>query len=92
MAQNFIVALLVVGCFVYALWTLAPRSARNRLAKSLVKWPLPLRLQKRLQSDAQRQSGCGGCDGCASQSPAHSQCPTRAVVVVLGKNRVTNAD
>ena len=63
MAQNIIVALLVVGCFVYALWTLAPKAPRSRLATFLLKLPLPMMLQKPLMAAVQKQGGCG-CDGC----------------------------
>ena len=45
MLQNFILAVLVGCCFVYALWTLAPKAPRGRLAAALLKLPLPLLLQ-----------------------------------------------
>jgi hypothetical protein len=63
MAQNLVVALLVAGCFVYALWTLAPKAPRSRLAVALLKLPLPLVLQKPLTAAMRQQGGCG-CDGC----------------------------
>jgi hypothetical protein len=63
MLQNTIVALLVGGCFVYALWTLAPKAPRSRLANWLLKLPLPVWMQKPLTSAA-RQKGSCGCDGC----------------------------
>jgi hypothetical protein len=50
MAQNIIVALLVVVCFVYALWTLVPKASRSRLATFLLKLPLPMLLQKPLMA------------------------------------------
>jgi hypothetical protein len=64
MAQNIMVALLVGGCFVYALWTLGPKALRSRLAAALLTWPLPRLLQKPLQSAVQQQGGCGSCGGC----------------------------
>jgi hypothetical protein len=63
MAQNLIVALLVSGCFVYALWTLAPKAPRSRMAIALLKLPLPALLQKPLQAAAKQQGGCA-CNGC----------------------------
>jgi hypothetical protein len=63
MAQNLVVALLVSGCFVYALWTLAPKAARRRLARALLKRPVPPMLQKPLQAAAKQRGGCA-CNGC----------------------------
>ena len=63
MLQNTIVALLVGACFVYALWTLAPKAPRSRLATALLKLPLPVLLQRPLLAAARQQGGCG-CDGC----------------------------
>jgi hypothetical protein len=75
MAQNLIVALLVLGCFVYSLWTLAPKAPRSRLATALLKLPLPSVLQKPLAAATRKQVGCA-CDGCdratASQAVAAS--------------------
>jgi hypothetical protein len=78
MAQNTIVALLVVGCFVYALWTLGPKAPRKRLAAALLKLPLPLVLQKPLTTAAQQQGGCGGCGGCAGNGVAKKSQPKSA--------------
>ena len=83
MLQNTVVALLVVGCFVYALWTLGPKSPRSRLAAALLKLPLPWMLQGPLKAAALRQGGCA-CDGCdgsvsakakAGQTKATQQAP-----------------
>jgi hypothetical protein len=63
MAQNIVVALLVAACFVYALWTFAPKALRSRLATMLLKLPLPTFVQKPLTAAARQQGGCG-CDGC----------------------------
>ena len=61
--QNLIVALLVVGCSAYALWTLMPAAARRGIATSLLKLPLPASLELKLRKAATVASGCG-CDGC----------------------------
>jgi hypothetical protein len=63
MAQNIVVALLVAACFVYALWTLAPKAPRSRLAILLLRLPLPTFMQKPISAAARQQGGCG-CDGC----------------------------
>ena len=63
MVQSLTVTLIVGCCFVYALWTLAPKALRSRLATALLKLPLPVLLQKPLTAAARQQGGCG-CDGC----------------------------
>ncbi|RFO98886.1 hypothetical protein DIC66_03170 [Rhodoferax lacus] len=79
--QAFVVAVLVAGCFVYALWTLGPKAPRQRLALALLKWPLPALLQKPLSAAARMQGGCG-CDGCDQPS---------ALKPAAGKGAVTGA-
>ena len=69
MAQNLVVALLVVGCFIYALWTMAPKAPRSRLAIALLNLPLPMVLQKPLTAAARQQGGCA-CDGCDRSTAA----------------------
>ncbi len=64
MVQNLVVAMLVAGCFVYALWTLAPKAPRSRLAAALLKLPLPLLLQRPLTQALRQQGACGACGGC----------------------------
>ena len=61
--QTLIVALLVLGCSVYAAWTLMPAAARRVIALSLLKLPLPNALALTLRKAATVSSGCG-CDGC----------------------------
>jgi hypothetical protein len=82
MAQNLIVALLVGGCFVYALWTLAPKALRRRLAVALLRLPVPQVLQKPLTA-AVRQQGCCGCDGCDGPAAAQ-QAPVKPIRFVRG--------
>ena len=62
-AQALIVALLVLGCSVYAVWTLMPSVARKALASSMLKLPLPEVVAVKMRKAAQGASGCG-CDGC----------------------------
>lgn len=61
--QTLVVTVLVSACFVYAAWTLAPKAPRSRLARWLLKWPVPALLHKPLNAAARLQGGCG-CDGC----------------------------
>ena len=69
--QGLIVALVVVACTVYAVWTLMPGAARRSLAGSMLKIVLlngrqiggESRLTVKLRRAAQASSGCA-CDGC----------------------------
>jgi hypothetical protein len=74
MLQTLTVALLVLGCSLYAAWTLMPAAARRVLATALLRWPWPAALSARLRKSAQAASGCGcdGCDRAASKAPAAS--------------------
>ena len=62
--QSFVVAALVLGCAIYASWTLMPTSARRLLAQQLLRLRWPSRVKAVLHRHAQAASGCG-CDGCA---------------------------
>ena len=68
--QALIVALLVLGCSVYAAWTLMPAVARRAIASSLLKLPLPTRFAAKMRKAATVSSGCG-CDSC-DHAPAKS--------------------
>ena len=63
MMQSMIVALIVLGCSGYVVWTLMPAAARRSAAIALLRLPLPARLTVRLRKAAQASSGCG-CSGC----------------------------
>jgi hypothetical protein len=63
--QSLIVALLVVGCAVYASWKLMPAVARRSIASALLKLPLPAAFEGKMRKAATVASGCG-CDGCDS--------------------------
>jgi hypothetical protein len=76
--QNLIVALLVAGCAVYAVWTLMPAAARRGIAGSLLKLPLPAVFAVQMRKAATVSSGCG-CDGC-DHAPAKTARPARQVV------------
>ncbi len=79
-AQALIVALLVLGCSVYAVWTLMPSVARRALAASMLKLPLPERMATRFRKAAREASGCG-CDGCdRSELKAKTPAPVEQTV------------
>ena len=77
--QTLIVALVVIACTAYAVWTLMPGAARRSLAGSMLKLALlnerrnkrqngpqnggESRLTVKLRKAAQATSGCA-CDGC----------------------------
>jgi hypothetical protein len=61
--QTLVVALLVLGCAVYAAWTLLPAASRRGLASALLKLPLPQPVAGFMRRHASAASGCG-CDGC----------------------------
>jgi hypothetical protein len=68
-AQALIVALLVLLCAGYALWTLMPAAARRAVATRLLRWPLPAGLARVLARALGRSGGCA-CDGCGSNRAA----------------------
>jgi len=63
MLQTVVAICLVVGCAVYAAWTLLPAAARRGIAVALLKRPLPEAARRFLRRHAEAASGCG-CDGC----------------------------
>ncbi len=64
MVQNIVAALLVGGCFGYALWAFGPKALRNHLAAKLLMLPCPPWMQKHLHAALRQQGGCGSCGGC----------------------------
>lgn len=61
--QTLIVALLVIGCSIYAAWKLMPAAARRAIASTLLKLSLPESFAAKMRQAATVSSGCG-CDGC----------------------------
>jgi len=61
--QTVVVALIVLACSVYAVWSLLPAAARRGIARNALKLPLPARAASFMQRHASAASGCG-CDGC----------------------------
>jgi len=67
--QTTLVALVVAGCLVYAVWVLMPAVARRPVARTLLRLPLPAVLRGAVGRAAQGSNGCG-CDGCDSPAAA----------------------
>ncbi len=64
LAQYFVAALVVIGCALYASWTLMPAALRRRSATALASLPWPGAVARWLagQSAPGTGSGCDGCD------------------------------
>ena len=69
--QTLIVALLVVGCSAYVVWSLMAAAARRSTAALLLRLPLPGAVERRLRKATQASSGCAcsGCDHAEKKSP-----------------------
>lgn len=63
MWQSVVVAGLVAGSGVYAVWTLCPKAWRSPVARQLLKRWHPQWLKRHLAAAAKQQGGCA-CDGC----------------------------
>ena len=83
MLQSMIVAVLVIGCAVYAAWSLMPAAGRRALAGALLRLPLPEALAARCRQAATAPSGCGcsGCDRSRTAPPtgAAPDAPTQTI-------------
>ncbi len=78
--QDFLVALIVTGCAVYATWVLMPAAWRRAIAGRALGLPLPQVVRLRLERLARRAPGCGcdGCDAPVAKTPGQAQ-PVRFV-------------
>jgi len=87
--QTLVVALLVIGCAVYAAWALMPRAARRGIAAALLKLPLPRPVAGFMRRHAAAASG-GGCDGCernAAAPPPAGRPPKQGAPLVFHPRR-----
>jgi hypothetical protein len=76
--QSLLVVCLVSACFVYAASQLMPLAVLQALARTLLRWPLPVFLEHAFEKIAQAKGGCGsGCDGC-DRSPSRAALPGAA--------------
>jgi hypothetical protein len=71
--QGFIVALIVIGCTGYAVWTLMPSALRRSLAQALLRLRWPERIAHVFRRATRAKPGCGGCDSCADEAPKGRQ-------------------
>ena len=69
LGQYVVVALIVIGCAVYASWTLMPAALRRRGATALAALPWPGAVARWLAGQAAPGKG-SGCDGCERSMPA----------------------
>ena len=68
-AQNLVVALLVLVCSAYVVWTLMPAGARRAVASRVLRWSLPEVMQRPFQKAMRPAGACGGCDNCGDSKP-----------------------
>lgn len=69
-AQNLIVAVIVLLCGAYAAWTLMPAGTRRAIAARVLSWPLPQRWKQPFRNAMKPAGACGGCDNCGDSKPA----------------------
>ena len=81
--QTLMTVLLVLGCSLYATWTLMPAALRRGAAEQLLKLPLPAWLTAPLRKATTASGGCGGCSSCDG-APAK---PATVHVVRLHRGR-----
>jgi hypothetical protein len=70
--QATVVGLLVAGCALYCVFSLAPKALVRRLKTGLLGCPLPGFARTRLQASLVQPGGCGACDGCSSSGPSQA--------------------
>ncbi|MEO8836455.1 MAG: DUF6587 family protein [Caldimonas sp.] len=68
LAQDVVVAVVVLACFAYATWSLLPAGARRGIALRALKLPLNGACARFFGKHAAASSGCG-CDGCDRAAP-----------------------
>lgn len=72
MWESLVVAALVTGCGIYAVWTLSPKKLRSRVARSLLRLQHKGWLQDALTRAANGQGGCA-CTGCDPSSAVRTE-------------------
>ena len=81
--QAFVVALLVSGCALYAVWTLMPAASRRGIATALSKLPLPQAVAGFMRRHASAASSGCGCDGCDRNGGATPEAKAKGVAAPL---------
>ena len=89
MLQTLVALLLVVGCAVYATWTLLPAGGRRGIAIALLKRRLPGPAARffRRHAAASAGSGCGSCDRNPASVPQTGRPPAQGVPLVFHGRR-----
>ena len=65
--QAVIVAVIVVACAGYAVWTLMPAAGQRVMAGALLRLPMPAWLTAPLRrAEVKAAAGCGGCGSCSA--------------------------
>jgi hypothetical protein len=86
MLQTLLVASVVAACAAHVAWRLVlPASARSRIARKLLRAPLPEALARALRRQARALPGCG-CEGC-ERAPQQAGKPSLQPVHWLPRKR-----
>ena len=81
LAQYLVVALVVIGCTLYASWTLMPAALRRRSAMALAAWPWPRAVAQWLARQAAPGTG-SGCDKGPQVAEPRAAAPTVAPITI----------
>lgn len=79
--QEGIVAFIVAGAVLYAVWRFAPLAIKRRLAASIA--ALAERLgasanqARRVSEAVAKATGCGSCDSCGTCAPKKAEAPVQ---------------
>jgi len=85
-AQTLAVAVIVVSCCLYSIWTLLlPGTVRLRLARAVLRWPLPATLKGRLRQWTQKPVN-DGCSSCAKAAPPQPTAAAQPIRIVRRRN------
>ena len=89
MLQTVLAVVIVVGCTVYATWSLLPAGGRRGIAKALLKRPLPGPAARffRRHATAAAGSGCGSCDRNPEAMPEAGRPPAQGAPLVFHRRR-----
>jgi len=87
--QVVLVSLVVAACAAYAVWTLAPRAVRRRVAGALLGRAWPERIERLLQRHARTEDGCAcdGCDAAEAKVQAKARAPGAARPITFHPRR-----
>jgi hypothetical protein len=75
--QDWVVAVIVLGCSAHAAWRLMPAALRRRTAQAALRLPWPPAVEHRLARAAQVRAGCA-CNGCDAATGSAASTPEAA--------------